>query len=101
MEGAPVSAAKADSSSLELVREATSSSVSLVEIPTTLLEDTLAIPLDFLCVTIVLLAFDNVELNSHYLSSRSRDRDKAFLFFVVGISIDHPQFLFRDGNHSG
>ena len=101
MEGVPVLAAKADSSSSELVRKATSSSVSLVEIPTTLLEDTLALPLDFLCVTIALLAFDSVELNSHYLSSRSRARDKAFLLFVVGISIDHLRFPFRDGNHSG
>jgi len=36
-----------------LVREVTSSSVSLVEILTTLLEDTLALPLDFLLVTVI------------------------------------------------
>jgi len=48
-----VLAAKADSYSPELVREATSSAVSLAEIPTTLLEDALALPLDFLLVTVV------------------------------------------------
>jgi len=48
-----VLAAKADSSSPELVREATSSSVSLEEIFTTLLEDALALPLNFLCITVV------------------------------------------------
>jgi len=53
VEGVPISAAKKDSYSPELVREATSFSVSLVEIPTTLLEDALALPLDFLCVTVV------------------------------------------------
>ena len=46
-------AAKADSYSPELVREATSSAVSLAEIPTTLLEDTLALPLDFLLVMVI------------------------------------------------
>ena len=51
--GAPASAARADSSSFELVREATSSSVSLIEILTTLLEDALALPLDFLLMTVV------------------------------------------------
>jgi len=60
MEGAPVSAAKADSSSSEQVREAISSSVSLVEIPTTLLGTILALPLDLLCNSFPLLAFDNV-----------------------------------------
>ena len=53
MGAVPVSAAKADFSSPELLREATSSLVSLVEILTTLLEDDLALPLDFLFVTIV------------------------------------------------
>jgi len=48
-----VSVVKADSSSPELVRKATSSSVSLVEIPTTLLENALALPLGFLFVTVV------------------------------------------------
>ena len=51
--GAPVSAAKVDSSSPELVREVTSYLVSLVEIPTTLLEDALVLPLDFLFVTVI------------------------------------------------
>ena len=51
--GAPVSVVKTDSSSPELVRQATSSSAFLVEIPTTLLEDTLALPLDFLFVIVV------------------------------------------------
>ena len=41
------SVTKADCSSPELVREATFSSVSLVEMLTTLLEDVLALPLDF------------------------------------------------------
>jgi len=48
VEGAPGSATRANSSSLELVREATSFSVSLVEMLTILLEDALALPLDFL-----------------------------------------------------
>jgi len=48
-----VRGAKADSSSPELVREATSSSVSLAEIPTTLLEDALAFLFDFLFVTVI------------------------------------------------
>ena len=39
MGGAPALAVKADSSSPELVRDAISSSVSLIEIPTTLLEE--------------------------------------------------------------
>jgi len=51
--GMLVSATRADSSSPELVREATFFSVSLVEILTTLLEDALALPLDFLLVTVV------------------------------------------------
>jgi len=51
--GMPVSAAKADSSFPELVREATSFSVSFVEILITLLEDALALPLDFLFVTVI------------------------------------------------
>jgi len=53
VEGALVSAAKADSSSSELVRIATPSSVSLVEMLTILLEDALAFSLDFLFVIIV------------------------------------------------
>jgi len=48
-----VSATKTDSSSPEIVREATYSSVFHVEILTTLLEDALALPLDFLLVTVV------------------------------------------------
>jgi len=51
--GASVSAAKADSSSPELVTDATSFSVSLVEMLTTLLEDALVLPLDFLFVTVI------------------------------------------------
>ena len=47
-----MSAVKTDSFSSELVREATSFSVSLVEIPTALLEDALALPLDFLFMTV-------------------------------------------------
>ena len=53
MEGVPMSTAKADSFSPELMREAIPSSVSLVETLTTLLEDALAFPLDFLFVMIV------------------------------------------------
>jgi len=52
VEGAHVSAAKADSSSLELVRD-TSSLVSFVEMFTTLLEDVVALPLDFLFMTVI------------------------------------------------
>ena len=48
-----VSATRADSSSPELVREATSSSVSLLEIFTTLLKDALAFLLNFLLVIVV------------------------------------------------
>jgi len=48
-----VSAAKTDSFSPELVGEVTSSLVSLVEIPATLLEDALALPLEFLFVIVV------------------------------------------------
>jgi len=48
-----VSAAKTDSSSHELVRDVTSSSVSLVKMLITLLEDALVLPLDFLFVTFV------------------------------------------------
>ena len=48
-----MSATKADSSSPEVVREATFSSVSLVKILTKLLEDPLALPLDFLFVKVV------------------------------------------------
>ena len=51
--GAPVSAIRVGSSSPELVREATSSSISLVEMLTALLEDALALSLDFLLVTVV------------------------------------------------
>ena len=61
-----MSAAKADSSSPELVREATSSSVSLVEILTTLLEEALVLPLDFLLVTVIhcwLLTIDGPTLS--------------------------------------
>jgi len=68
----PVSATRADSSSPELVREATSFSVSLVEMLTTLLEDVLALPLDFLLVTVAhCWFFDNVRMDPHCLSLRS------------------------------
>ena len=92
--GESTSAVKVYFSPLELVREATSFSVSLVEILTTLLEDALALPLDFLFMTVVYS-------DPHCLSLRSRDRDKPFLLLVVRISIDHSKFPFRDGNHSG
>ena len=48
-----MSATRVDYSSPELVREETSSLVSLIEILTTLLEDALALLLDFLLVTII------------------------------------------------
>jgi len=51
--GALVSAAKADSSSPKPVREVTSFLVSLVEILSALLEEALALPLDFLLVTVI------------------------------------------------
>ena len=53
VEGVPISAAKVNSYSAELIKEATFFSVSLVEIPITLLEDALALSLDFLCVKVV------------------------------------------------
>ena len=49
-----MSAAMADSSSPELVRVVTPSLVFLVKMLTTLLEDALAFPLDFLFVTVVI-----------------------------------------------
>jgi len=51
--GTLVSVTKADFSSPELVRDVTSSSVSLVEILTILLKDALILPLDFLLMTVV------------------------------------------------
>ena len=65
----PVSAARADSSSPELVREVTSSSVSVVEILTTLLKDALALPLDFLLVTIVYCWLCTISGWTHIVSS--------------------------------
>ena len=53
MEGASVSAAKIDSFSPELVREALPSSVSLVETLTILLVDALAFSLDILFMMVV------------------------------------------------
>ena len=99
--GALVSVAKADSYSPELVREATSSSVSLIEIPTTLLEDVWPCYWTSCLWQSSLLAFDNVRMNPHCLSSRSRNRDKTFLLLVMRICIDHFYFPFRDGNHFG
>jgi len=78
-----------DSSYPKLVRKATSSSFSFVEIPTTLLEDALVLPLDFQFVSRPLLAFNNVRMDPHCLSSRSRNRDKTFLLLITRMSIDH------------
>jgi len=101
MERAPISATKADSSSPELVREATSFSVSLVEIPTTLLEDALALPLDFLCVTVIYCWLSIMSGWTPIISPRGVETGtRSYSFFVMRISIDNPQFPFRDGNHS-
>jgi len=53
------------------------------------------------CDNFPLLAFNNVRMDPHCLSLRSRDRDKSFLLQVVRISIDHSKFSFWDGNHTG
>jgi len=87
--GAPMLATKADSSSPELVREATSSSVSLVEILTTLLEDTLTLLLDFLLVTVVYCRLSIMSGWTHIISLRSKDRNETFPPLVMRISIDH------------
>jgi len=79
--GAPVSAAKVDSSSPELVREVTSSSVSLVNIPTTLLEDALALALDFLFVIVVHYWLSTTSGWTHIVSPRGVGRGiKPFSF---------------------
>ena len=87
--GAPMSAAKADSSSPELIREGTSSSISLVEILTTLLEDALALPLDFLFVTVVHCWFWTMSGCTHIVSPREAGTGmKPFSFWLWGC-IDH------------
>ena len=80
--GAPVSAAKVDSSSPELVREATSSSASLVEILTTLLEVALALPLEEGCESHPLLALNNVRVDPQCFPSRSRHLNEVFSFWL-------------------
>jgi len=54
----------------ELMRAVTSSSVSLVEIPTTLLEDALALPLEFLLVTLVHCWLSVISGWTHIVSPR-------------------------------
>jgi len=68
--GALVSVANADSSSPKQVRAATSSSVSLVEIPTILLEDALTLTLDFLLVTVVHCWLSTMSGWTHTVSPR-------------------------------
>jgi len=81
--GAPVSAAKTDSSSPELVREGTFSSVSLVEIPTILLEDALALPLDFLLVTVVHCWLSTMSRWAHIIFPRGvGTRIRPFSFWL-------------------
>ena len=64
-----MSATRADSSSLELVREAISFLISLVELLTTLLEDALSLAFGlFAHDSCLLLAFDNVRM-THIASS--------------------------------
>jgi len=87
--GVPILAAKANSSSLELVREASSFLISLVEILTTLLEDTLVAFGLPICDSHPLLALNNVRVDPHCFSSRSRHWNEAFLLLIVKISIDH------------
>ena len=41
------------------------------------------------CDSCPLLALNNVRMDPHWLSSRSRNRDKNFLFLVIRISINH------------
>ena len=84
-----MSATRTESSSPELVREVVSSSISLVEIPTTLLENILALPLDFLLVTVVHCWLSTVRMDPHCLALRSRNKNKTFLFLVMRIHIDH------------
>jgi len=85
-----VSTPKADSSSPELVREATSSSIFFCRdthhIAGGCFIHAFGLPV---CDSCPLLAFNNVRMDPHCLSLRSRNRDKAFLLLVMGISIDH------------
>ena len=78
-----MSSAKDDSSSPELVREVTTSSVSLVEIPTTLLEDTLALPLDFLLVTVIHCWLLTMSGWTHIFSSQEVETGIRFLSFQL------------------
>jgi len=48
-----------------------------------------------------LLALNEIGMDPHNLSLRSGDREETLFLLVVGISIDHSQFPFRDGSHFG
>ena len=84
-----MSATRADSSSHELVREATSSSASLVEMLTTLLEDTLALLMDFLLVTVIYCWLLMMSRWTHIVSPRGVGTGIRLFSLVVRISIDH------------
>jgi len=89
-----MSAGKADSSSPELVREVTSSSVSLVEIPTTLLEDALVKPLDFLFMTVIHYWLSTMSGWTHIVSSQGVGTTiRPFSYWLCGfilINLNSP-----------
>jgi len=85
MGGAPALATKADSSSPELVREAISSSISLVYILTTLLVDALALPLDLLFLIIVHCWLLTMSGWTHIISSQGVGTGmRPFSFWLWG-----------------
>jgi len=91
---APVSVAKADSSSPELVRDTTSFSVSLVEMLTTLLEDALVLPLNFLFVKSFTYWLWTMSGWTHIISPRGiGTKTRPFSFWLWGptlITLDSP-----------
>ena len=97
---APVSAAKADSSSPELLRSDIFFGFSCRDAhyitrrcPNLAFE----LPVYDSCP---LLAIDNVRMNPYCLSSRSKNRNKTLLLLVMRISIDYSWFPFRDRSYS-
>jgi len=98
MEGVFVSVAKADSSSPKLVREATSSSVSLVEIPATLLEDDLSLPLDFLFATVVHCWLSIITWCTYIISPQGvGTKTRPFFFLLWGLLLITLSFSFKMG----
>jgi len=83
-------------SSSESVREATSVSASLEEAHTTLWEKVLALPLDFLLVTVVHCWLWTRSGWTHIISLRGVGTGtRRFSFLLWLISIDHPSSPFR------